>query len=277
MVQIAKHTQAGVRQIAITANHDQTPAYYDQVVGDVILLGTPSDAAVATAPMGPMAALPSSAPAARAQDSPSEPINAPLAAFSRFNGGWQVNLSFVEPTAVISYRLGDSGNFRETGFLDVLDPQTRKRMPNSSFQLAANQGTTTIYVRYVDRLGAEVGPFPIAFDPVAALERDYRKILEMTASNWLQFRQFNGLLVYYTHLVTYRCAIREVRIGIDNQIPDKVLPLPACDIGDPSSIPSNSQLYVKLPATTKMITAELTYRDGSVSELKTFSSAAARP
>jgi hypothetical protein len=39
------------------------------------------------------------------------------------------------------------------------------------------------------------GPFPIRFDPEAALIRDQRKILDMTATNWLSFREFNGLLV----------------------------------------------------------------------------------
>ena len=277
LVQIAKRTQLGVKQLAATARHDQTPAYYDQIVGDVVLLGAPSDAsAAAAAPIGPIAAFPPPTARAQRQDTSAEPTNAPLASFSRFNGGWQVNLSFVEPTTVIAYRLGESGSFRDTGFLDVLDPQTRKRMPNPSFQLAADQGATTIYVRYVDRRGEEIGPFPLPFDPVAAIERDQRKILEMTAGNWLEFRQFNGLLVYYTHLVSYRCGIREVRIGIDSQIPNKVVPLPPCDLKDPSSIPSNAQLYLKLPPTTKTITTELTYRDGSVSELKTYSAASAR-
>src|ERR1700730_8831897 len=60
MVQIAKRTQAGVGAIAGGASHNQTPAYYDQVVGDVVLLGTPADApAGAGAPIGPVAALPS--------------------------------------------------------------------------------------------------------------------------------------------------------------------------------------------------------------------------
>ena len=73
------------------------------------------------------------------------------------------------------------------------------------------------------------GPFPIKFDPEAALVRDQRKILDMTATSWLSFREFNGLLVYYTHLMSYRCAIREARIGIDTTVPDKVLKMPACD------------------------------------------------
>ncbi len=79
-------------------------------------------------------------------------------------------------------------------------------------------------------LNGEVqGPFPIRFDPEAALIRDQRKILDMTATSWLSFREFNGLLVYYTHLMSYRCAIREVRVGIDSAVPDKVLKMPPCD------------------------------------------------
>jgi hypothetical protein len=45
------------------------------------------------------------------------------------------------------------------------------------------------------------------FDPEAALIRDQRKS-RLTATSWLSFRGFNGLLVYYTHLMSYRCAMR---------------------------------------------------------------------
>src|SRR5262245_34086071 len=37
LVQMAKRLQADVKQMAATVGHDQTPAYYDQVVGDVVL------------------------------------------------------------------------------------------------------------------------------------------------------------------------------------------------------------------------------------------------
>jgi len=36
LVQIAKRTQIAVKQLAATVRHDQTPAYYDQIVGDVV-------------------------------------------------------------------------------------------------------------------------------------------------------------------------------------------------------------------------------------------------
>jgi hypothetical protein len=123
----------------------------------------------------------------------------------------------------------------------------------------------TIQLRYVDASGEMQGPFPIRFDPEAALQRDQRKILDMTAMSWLSFREFNGLLVYYTRLMSYRC-------GIDTAVPDKVLKLPPCDTNDPSAIPSGATLYQKLPRATQFMSVELTYRDGR-SEIKTFRTA----
>lgn len=92
----------------------------------------------------------------------------------------------------------------------------------------------------------------------------------MTSTSWLSFREFNGLLVYYTHLLSYRCAIREVRIGIDTTVPNQVLKMPPCDMRDPSAITAGMPLYA--PA-TQSVSVELTYRDGSVSEIKSFRNA----
>ena len=70
--------------------------------------------------------------------------------------------------------------------------------------------------------------------------------------------------------MSYRCAIREARIGIDSAVPDKVLKMPPCDLRDPSSIPHEAVPYLKISPNTQQVSVELTYRDGSVSEIKTF-------
>ena len=273
LVQVAQHTRRAVSEMAESVNHKQVPVYFDQMVDDVFLNGAAKDAAKeATKPPGPpqqVAALPPvSVP--RIAPSQNDSVNAPIAVFSRHNGGWTVVFSILDPALGISWRMGDSGDFRETGFLDTLDPRTRKRIPNPSIELAADAPAATIQVRYVDISGEMQGPFPIKFDPEAALIHDQRKILDMTATSWLSFREFNGLLVYYTHLMSYRCAIREVRVGIDTAVPDKVLKMPPCDPRDPSVIPSDAVPYLKLPPATKSVSVELTYRDGSVSEIKSF-------
>lgn len=270
LVQVAQRTRRLVSEMAETVKHKQIPVYFDQMVDDVFLNGAAKAQAEAAKPSAPpqqVAALPPvSVPKLPKEDT----VNAPIASFSRHNGGWTVVFSIADPTLGISWRIGDSGDFRETGFMDTLDPRTRKRMPNPSIELPADAPAATIELRYVDTQGEMQGPFPIKFDPDAALIRDQRKILDMTATSWLSFREFNGLLVYYTHLMSYRCAIREVRIGIDTAVPDKVLKMPACNSRDPSAIPSDAQPYLKLAPQTKSVSVELTYRDGSVSEIKTF-------
>jgi hypothetical protein len=269
LVQVAQRTRRVVSEMADTVHHKQIPVYFDQMVDDVFLNGAKVQAEVARPAEPPVkvAALPPvSVPRMPQNDS----VNAPIASFSRGDGGWTVVFSIADPALGISWRMGDSGEFRETGFIDSLDPRTRKRMPNPSIELAADAPAATIQLRYVDASGELQGPFPIRFDPEAALIRDQRKILDMTATRWLSFREFNGLLVYYTHLMSYRCAIREVRVGIDSAVPDKVLKMPPCNPRDPSAIPHDAQPYLKLAPATRSVSVELTYRDGSVSETKSF-------
>jgi hypothetical protein len=220
----------------------------------------------------PQADKTASATAAPAAPPPpaTQPVNAPIASFMRSNSGWSVTLSFVDPVTAIAWRLGDTSAFKETGFLDSLDPRTRRRIANPNFELDPDQKATTIEVRAIDAAGNTAGPFPIAFDPAAELERGDRRTLEMTAGSSLSFGQSNGLLVYYTQLMTYRCAIREMRVGIDSTVPNKVIPLGDCDPQHPYEIPANAQPYLSLPPATQMVSVELTYRDGSVSETKTF-------
>jgi hypothetical protein len=271
LVQVAQRTRRLVSEMAETVKHKQIPVYFDQMVDDVFLNGVAKAQAEAAKSVEPppqkLAALP---PVAVPRIPKEDSINTPIASFSRHNGGWTIVFSIADPTLGISWRMGDAGDFRETGFIDTLDPRTRKRMPNPSIELPADAPAATIQLRYVDTNGDMQGPFPIRFDPEAALIRDQRKILDMTATSWLSFREFNGLLVYYTHLMSYRCAIREVRVGIDTAVPDKVLKMPPCDIRDPSVIPHDAQPYLKLAPSTRTVSVELTYRDGSVSEIKSF-------
>src|ERR1700676_4734661 len=275
LVQVAQHTRRLVSEMAETVSHKQIPVYFDQMVDDVFLNGVakgqPEAAKDAAKPAEPapqkLAALPPvSVPRMPQNDS----VNAPIAMFSRHNGGWTVVFSIADPTLGISWRMGETSEFRETGFMDTLDPRTRKRMPNPSIELAADAPAATLQVRYVDVSGELQGPFPIKFDPEAALIHDQRKILDMTATSWLSFREFNGLLVYYTQLMSYRCAIREARVGVDTTVPDKVLKMPPCDPRDPFEIPHDAQPYLKVAPVTQFVSVELTYRDGSVSEIKSF-------
>src|SRR5215217_9218123 len=165
LVQFAQRTRRLVSEMAETVRHKQIPVYFDQMVDDVFLNGVskgPPEATMkpAAEPQPKLAALPPVQQLKPQNDS----VNAPIAMFSRHNGGWTVVFSIADPTLGISWRLGENGDFRETGFMDTLDPRTRKRMPNPSVELPADAPAAMIQVRYVDTNGEVQGPFPIRFD-----------------------------------------------------------------------------------------------------------------
>lgn len=198
------------------------------------------------------------------------PVNAPLVSFMRSNAGWQATVSLPEPAVALSWRFGETGAYQDTGFLDVIDQRTGRRVPNPSIPLDADAPAGTLNLRYVDAAGVTVGPFPIAFEPRSALVREQRRIIETVAGSWLSFRDFNGVLLYYTALVSYRCAIKELRIGLDRPEPDRVIALPPCDEANPFAIPGDFTPYLKAPAGTRSASAQIVYRDGSVSAVKLF-------
>jgi hypothetical protein len=53
-------------------------------------------------------------------------------------------------------------------------------------------------------------------------------------------------------------------------VPDRVLKMPPCDVRDPGVIPHDALPYLKLALSTRFVSVELTYRDGGVSEIKSF-------
>src|SRR5215467_10294370 len=265
LVQVAKRTQSDVRQIAASVRHDQTPAYYDQIVGDVVLNGSAQDVRKIEV-LPELAALPPAGP--RPDSAGTDSITAPIAEFSRGNSDWSVYFSFPDPVTAISWRLGESGPFKETGFLDSFDPRMRKRMANPSINLPPDTPATTLYVRYVDVNGDTVGPFPIQFEPKAAVEKGFKKILN-GLSSWVELRldYHRQTVVEFGSLMTWRCAIREVRFGIDTPVPDRTFALPPCDMKNPTETPYGAVSTLKVPQTTKVVSVKLIYADGTRSEL----------
>ena len=199
-----------------------------------------------------------------------EPVKAPLVSFMRSNDGWHATVSVPEPATAIAWRLGEDGKWQDTGFLDAIDPRTSRRMANPSFPLDAATPATTLYVRYMSAAGSSMGPYAVPFDPMTELVRSERAILEALPGDWVSFRNYNGVLLYFTTLVSYRCAIQEARLGIDTPRPGKPLVLPPCDLKDPASIPGNYRPYLEVPRDTRSATVEIVYRDGTVSPVRVF-------
>jgi hypothetical protein len=133
-------------------------------------------------------------------------------------------------------------------------------------QLKASQPRTRVEVKYTD-VGNELrGPYELTFDPDSALFESQKKALDITKNSWVSFRDFDGkTLVYFTHLMTNRCAIKDVAYGVDTDATEKTFALEACNPKDPYSV-GEGQIYITVPNAAKYMTVRLTYKDGSKSE-----------
>lgn len=193
------------------------------------------------------------------------------AQFMRAGSGWQAQVSVPEAATGIEYKFGSMPDFRSTGTLQLLDQRTGKPMANPGFELPANQGPTDIALRYLDADGHQSTITTLAFNPRDALLKGQREILDRFANSWIAFGDgHNQHLLYYTHLVSYRCAIQRAEIGLDGETPKDLLPLPPCDEANPHSIPANSMPYIRIKPEVKSATLKITYVGGDVSEVKTF-------
>jgi len=95
-----------------------------------------------------------------------------------------------------------------------------------------------------------------------------KQILNLTKNSWVAFRDFNGKqLVYFTHLESYTCGIKQVRYSINSDALDKTWKLQPCNPKNPNAI-TKDNIYLTLPlGTAKSIAVQVTFADGSISEV----------
>ncbi len=193
----------------------------------------------------------------------------PTVTFTRSNAGWSVAISTPEPATSIGWRMGGVGEFTSTGQIAAIDQRTGRPAPNPSFEMSGDTQATSIELRYEDSAGRIVGPFPVKFDPATALAHGHRELLERFWTSWLAFGG-DGKLLYYTQLMSYRCAIAKAEIGFDGAAPSQELLMPPCDSKNPFSIPANARPYLTPPQGATSVSARLTYVDGSQSQTREF-------
>jgi hypothetical protein len=95
-----------------------------------------------------------------------------------------------------------------------------------------------------------------------------KPVLNMTKDNWVSFRDYNGKQwIYFTHLETYTCGIKQVRYSINSDALDQTWELQPCDPQNPLKI-TKEIIYLTLPlGTAKSIAVKLTFTDDSESEI----------
>jgi hypothetical protein len=140
------------------------------MVDDVFLNGAVAKAQPETAkPAEVPQKVAAPAPVSEPRMAPSnDSVNAPIASFSRHKwaaGRWCSRSPI--PTLGISWRIGETGRFRETDYRHARSRGPRKRMPQSFDRTRRRRAAGNIQVRYVDASGELQGPYPIRFEPEA--------------------------------------------------------------------------------------------------------------
>ena len=98
---------------------------------------------------------------------------------------------------------------------------------------------------------------------------EIKQILGMTKGNWVAVRSYEGQdLVYFTHLLAWRCGLWEVRYGLNGAPATEVVPLEPCHEGtnQPNALTDvgNYLPYITLPGdSVASIYVELAYDDGT--------------
>lgn len=76
---------------------------------------------------------------------------------------------------------------------------------------------------------------PAPAEPLFTTVEQVRPILEMTRANWVALRDYEGRdWLYFTHLGTYRCAISEIRYGLNGAPAETLFEVEPCYIDEPT-------------------------------------------
>jgi len=194
---------------------------------------------------------------------------------SRNNAGWSVTFIIPEAATQIFYRLGETGEFVDTGSSGMIDQRTGKPAPNSWISLPIDQTSTTIYLKYINMNGQEMGPFALAFEAgSSALGEEHKRMLEMTWTSWIVIQPNPGneaqQLIYFTGMTSWRCGIGKAMYGFNGAGLDTELVMPPCDEKDPMAIPDGFMPYMESPPELQSMQVQVTYKDGTQSAVREY-------
>lgn len=193
---------------------------------------------------------------------------------TRSNQGWQVHVYIADDATEIFVGHADRP-MSSTGFVTGgVHPKTGQKMPWPVFMLPIEAGRTGIRVSYLDLRGRRHGPFDVTFDPALALAESMKTTLVRYPQNWVNHRQWNGEhRVYFLNVLTYRCALDRITVGVGREEPDRDLAFPPCDPSDPHDVPFGAGIpkpFIIVPNGTPYVTMRLTFRDGTQSDIVRF-------
>ena len=195
------------------------------------------------------------------------------------NSGWMIYLDVVGPARPRELFLRWEGEpaFRSTGLQVIRDQQTGAPLPRMDIEVEVDAklplAKRRLELRFDDAAGRSHGPYALVFDPLAQAVASTRSVLEATTGSWLSFREYPAghRLVYFTHLVSNRNGLREIRYSVDNDALDKRLRITP-DWSGPGAprIREGDPILVEIPMAARFVNVQIVYADGSVAPARRF-------
>jgi hypothetical protein len=184
------------------------------------------------------------------------------------NSGWAAIFSLTDFKATeLFYKLDGKGDFISTGHLPQKSPQTGLPMINTYVPMPnLAPGDHTVEVKYTDKNGATNGPYTLKFSTASEQLAQGKQILEMTKGSWLSFRDYDGkVLLYFTHLLSYRPVIQEIRYSLNSDAVDQIYKFKP---SDKMFISGDELPYITVPANSQYAAVQITYKDGTKSDVQ---------
>ncbi len=245
---------------------------------------TPLSTTIPTAASGaassnPAAAIPGAASAV-ASEAAATPIAEPVRLVGMLtSSGWSIHLDIVGPARPreVFVRWDGEADFRSTGLQAVRDSQTGLPLARLDLELEVDAKAPLekrrLDLRFSDGAGRSHGPYALVFDPQAQAVAATRQVLEATPGSWLEFREYPAghRLVYFTHLVSHRNGLREIRYSVDGEALDKRFAITP-DWSGPGAprIGERDPTLVEIPMAARRVHVQLVYADGSVAPVRRF-------
>lgn len=178
--------------------------------------------------------------------------------------GWQLNFFIMdEHPREIFYRFADEAEFRSTGFSQVPDRRSGLPQPRPYAMVSPITGRRELLLKYIDLRGRERGPYRLVVDARQLLAASTKEILEMTRP-WVVFREHppGRWLAYFTHLISYKNALSEIRYSIDDESLSRRIHFTRSPEGG-SEISPDDETVVEIPPATRYVCVKLLFVDGS--------------
>jgi hypothetical protein len=184
------------------------------------------------------------------------------------NAGWTLNFDIISelPPTEIFYRFAEDENYKSTGFSQHRNQRTGRPQPRQHIQVGHLQGRHALLVKFTSASGTSHGPYRVVFDASEQLVAWTKEVLEQTKHAWVSFREYpeGRMLAYFTHLISYKNGLREIRYSVDDEsLSRRVKYSPMKDGTSPARISEDDETYIEIPMTARFVALQLVFVDGS--------------